>query len=534
MQSARRLKNAKVTNMAAESRLRAEFLQAQSRTSELDWTIGLPDVVLDMYPGGLPRLGQYSEASKVPCVSDYWEHRGRAQYKLWQPSLDAFTALLHLAAGPAACVQMPPGVYMIGGVCTAAIAVPHFDSSGAAIDFSQLETAGARIRGHLQDQRARQALTQDWPLFTHGLPLPRTAKHILGQFLGVGRDIAAEVASTLEGLNLRVNDAEYEQAVQQHIQEMEDFQQMHGGDADYPQYPWGGTDNWSWYLSDDGYAPYARADVDFCVTGSSLEQCSRTAELLVQRLLPLLGDCAIVRTANTVTLCPDWPQRHVQVVLLAVPTLSAAFLFADLDCTTVAWDGQMAAGCQRSVRAIRRGANEVPEAMVARRSDTMKRVSKYVARGFSYVVPADLTELAVFAELERMTRHYMDMQQRFPAVVDEESSSSSSSSSSSAGVDDGDEDDGDGGDELHQPTLRLWPNTGYDEFKLPRGVGVTASFLRRFMQSRDAGGKLMEPSDQLVCTWKLDRAPEDWIFWGMASNSEAEAAAAAASSSGRK
>ena len=39
--------------------------------------------------------------------------------------------------------------------------------------------------------------------------------------------------------------------------------------------------------------------------------------------------CTIIRTASTVTFARSWPERHGQVVLYVMPSVSSLLLFAD-------------------------------------------------------------------------------------------------------------------------------------------------------------------------------------------------------------
>jgi len=464
----------------AESRLRAIYLEAQAKEKSTAWIASLPRLSLDLYPGDVPTLREYSDAERMPPEETYSSEYTHDFYRVWQPPADAALALLHLGAGPAACVKMPMGAYMVGGVCTAATAPPRFNCAGELIDFTALAAAGKEIR-------ALTKLWHSWDLceayLTTRLGLVDVPLKLLRDYLGVEQNLdtpvlAQRVASILVSHGLRIDDSEYDTEAN-HIQNVR----------------WGTDGNWAWLFSHHGYAPYARADVDFYIAGETLADAERSARLLAARLLPLVGDCVAVRTANTITLAPSWPARHVQLVTLALPSLSAAFLFADLDCTAVAFNGCRFLGCQRFIRAIRRGANEVPAAMIARRPDTKLRICKYVDRGFS-PSPADVSP-DLFDDLHDKIMGYMRLRRKYLKLQEDTAEAS------------------DEHEAIKTSTLLWSKNTGYEEYRIPRGLGVTPDFLRAFLAAR-APESILHSFHDIRCTWRLDRTPENWVFWGMA------------------
>ena len=93
------------------------------------------------------------------------------------------------------------------------------------------------------------------------------------------------------------------------------------------------------------------------------------------------GDVACVRTPNTLTMCRSWPERHVQLILLTMQKPSHHLLFADLDCTAVAYMGGEVFTTSRSRRALETGRNLVPHAMLRNRRDMPPRIAAYQKGG---------------------------------------------------------------------------------------------------------------------------------------------------------
>lgn len=359
-----------------------------------------------------------------------------AHKAVWQvPTQAAFVALFHMVAGAAACAELPPGVYACGGAVTAALAPPAFDDRRRRMNFQKLHSAGKAIGKHLAAARAWTRLSKH--LGGRG--------NLIGAFCGYQKgQLAAEVARILLNHSLVTVDSKK-----------------------YDEDKYGRGDNWGWWLSQNGRAAYARTDVDFYVTASSLGEASSRAEALKRELLEVMGENVAVKTPNTMTFCLPFPGRHVQIVLTAHVDLASVVLFADLDSTAVAFDGKKVWGSGRFLRALTHGANVIPVGMWELRDDTLIRAAKYVARGFSaclgsiqawHLYPQDVRKDVCW--LARMKPPY------FTATS------------------------GDAGD----ISLELETNTAYNEYKLPRGPGVTPEVVTIFLKQRGAEMKLMEGS----------------------------------------
>jgi len=397
-----------------------------------------------------------------------WDCMTSAHKAVWQvPSQAVFTALFHMTAGAAACAELPPGVFVCGGAVTAALAVPAFDDRESRIDFDQLHLAGKAVGRHLAAARAWRRLAGKLPPWSE----------LVGAFCGFDK---AQLASTVEGI-LRAHG----------LIARDDWTDVETYDDDH----YGRDGNWTWWLSNWGLGAYARTDVDFYITGASLEETSRRADALKKELRDVLGEHVAVKTPNTLTFCLPFPGRHVQIVLTAHVDLASVMLFADLDSTAAAFDGRRVWGSGRFLRALRLGANVIPEGMWELRDDTLIRAAKYVSRGFAaclgsvkpwHSYPAEARKQVCW--LARMKPAY------FLAEADDLSPL--------------------------EMSLELEMNTAYSEYKLPRGPGVTPEVVAFFLRQKGAEAKLEEGRAilrgelPLRCEWRLDRKPENWMLWG--------------------
>lgn len=389
------------------------------------------------------------------------------RFAVWQASSQAvFVALFHLTAGASACAELPAGVYAFGGSVAACLAIPIFVDRVTRIDYSSLHMAGKAIGRFLSAARMwRRSLG---PELAGRLPEPLADK--IESFLGFEKaSLAAAVASILKIHGVFVDDK-----------------------YDREQSGFGRDGNWSWWLSDGGHAPYARTDVDYYITAVSLEEAGIKAEALRLELKEVLGEHVAVRTPNTLTLCPPFPGRHVQIVLTAHLDLASVMLFADLDSTAAGYDGRSVWGCGRFLRAVRGGVNVVPPKMWAERVDTIGRAAKYVRRGFGVsLCREDGLSCMRWDEYDeddvKELRHAVRFSPPFFTA----------SSTDTAEV-----------------SFQLESNTAYNEYKIPRGPGVTPDIVQLFFRRHGAERRILESEKPLHCEWRLSRRPEEWVQWG--------------------
>ena len=62
-------------------------------------------------------------------------------------------------------------------------------------------------------------------------------------------------------------------------------------------------------------------------------------------------------------------------------------------------------------------------------------------------------------------------------------------------------------------SLQLKSNTAYNEYKIPRGPGVTPEIVDFFFKQLGAEIRLLDAEAPLQSEWRLSRKPEDWVVW---------------------
>ena len=137
------------------------------------------------------------------------------------------------------------------------------------------------------------------------------------------------------------------------------------------------------HKSSNGFGEYARSDIDIFVSAQGQEEADAKITQIYERICQLeRGRLTTLRTPNSLTIVRDWPERHIQIIVLHMRSMAEHLLFADLDCTALAYRAGQVMASSRSLRALRTGKNVVPESMLAARPDTPKRVGLYMRRGF--------------------------------------------------------------------------------------------------------------------------------------------------------
>jgi len=127
---------------------------------------------------------------------------------------------------------------------------------------------------------------------------------------------------------------------------------------------------------------YGRGDIDFYFVASTKEQGGTAVQKASLAVEASLGPCTVIKTSNSVTLCPSWPHRHVQLITRLQETVDEILSFVDLDCTAVCYDGTHVWVAPRTLRALGLQYNLVPRRMLFNRPDTPDRIAKYAQRGF--------------------------------------------------------------------------------------------------------------------------------------------------------
>ena len=271
-----------------------------------------------------------------------------------------------------------------------------------------------------------------------------------------------------------------------------------------PFYPMEENDVLQW--TDNGYGPYARSDIDIMYWCQTSEEGDRIVRKLHKMLKNVDGHPAtVIRTANTITFCRSWPERHVQVVLYTMPKVSSLLLFADLDCTAMATIGGIPFTTSRSRRALELKANLVPALMLENRKDTPKRVAAYVKRGFASVYLQDSNLPDVVAQrtraLQRLVEESLAFEKKLLDLLVFNY-------------------DGDLWDDERAATYLAQTNTSYSSTNIPRMAELSAGAIERFFLKlgSSSAASLLHQVDELPRTQdKLDKvATEIWVSWGMA------------------
>lgn len=259
--------------------------------------------------------------------------------------------------------------------------------------------------------------------------------------------------------------------------------------------------------TDNGFGLYARSDIDIFVSCLTAEEGNRKVRSIFGKICAAVGyECVAVRTPNTVTICRSWPERHVQIILLTLPEPGQHLLFADMDCTAVAYmEGEVYIN-SRSRRAFYTGSNTIPLSMLRNRKDTPKRVAAYAHRGFRPLFMEDL------ASADDATSELLDQ-------VEEEMQWEGKKLFNMFCLDDEPV-------AFQRAVDFLWDNnTAYGAFNCPRMLGLKACHIEGFFRRMDLEatkqGKLLvativEKEEQLPTTLsKLEKSSsEAWVAWG--------------------
>ncbi|HIE69970.1 MAG TPA: hypothetical protein EYP98_07225, partial [Planctomycetes bacterium] len=143
-----------------------------------------------------------------------------------------------------------------------------------------------------------------------------------------------------------------------------------------------------------GQGPFARSDIDIVIVAQSHEEAAGIIEATLRKVTARYRNYCVYETPCSLQIIGDFPQRHVQIITVLNQSMDEYFLFVDMDCTAMAFDGKHLYGCPRSYMALNTGYNIVPQEMLENRSDTPRRLHKYNARGFASLIPGELTARA--------------------------------------------------------------------------------------------------------------------------------------------
>ncbi|KAK4205349.1 hypothetical protein QBC40DRAFT_51092 [Triangularia verruculosa] len=128
------------------------------------------------------------------------------------------------------------------------------------------------------------------------------------------------------------------------------------------------------------------SDVDLFLYGLTEEQAIEKIKDIEARVRDsLLTETTTVRTKNAITICSQYPTRHIQIVLRIYNSVSEILTGFDIDCSGAAYDGSQVYCTPRALQSYLTQINHID---LTRRSPSYEnRLSKYSHRGFEVYWP---------------------------------------------------------------------------------------------------------------------------------------------------
>jgi ankyrin repeat protein len=128
------------------------------------------------------------------------------------------------------------------------------------------------------------------------------------------------------------------------------------------------------------------SDVDLFLYGLTEEQAIEKIKAIEARVRDaLLTETTVVRTKHAVTICSQYPTRHIQIVLRIYKSVSEILTGFDIDCSGAAYDGKQVYCTPRALQSYMTQVNHID---LSRRSPSYEnRLSKYSHRGFEVYWP---------------------------------------------------------------------------------------------------------------------------------------------------
>ena len=250
---------------------------------------------------------------------------------------------------------------------------------------------------------------------------------------------------------------------------------------------------------------FARADIDIIIVAKDDEEAKTIITQTLALVRTAVGAHIVVKTPNSLTVIPDFPLKHIQIITLWNGSLAEYFDFVDLDCTALAFDGACVYGSPRALLAWTSRLNVVHPDMLSIRRDTPARIAKYCQRGFgSFLLgqdPGNSPEKQ--QDIDRNWMRSWELSLRGTGRM----------------MDHG------GGDEVDYAQFLLEAHGScYSENRLPRGLDITPKVVEHFLnlwqdrarrEDRRLVVKLFERGDIITCTHKLGAKTERWWRWGL-------------------
>jgi hypothetical protein len=128
------------------------------------------------------------------------------------------------------------------------------------------------------------------------------------------------------------------------------------------------------------------SDVDLFIYGLTEEQAVEKIKQIETRIRDsILTETTTVRTKNAITICSQYPTRHIQIVLRIYKNVSEILTGFDIDCSGAAYDGKQVYCTPRALQSYITQINHID---LSRRSPSYEnRLSKYSHRGFEVYWP---------------------------------------------------------------------------------------------------------------------------------------------------
>ncbi|KAI1375583.1 ankyrin [Hypoxylon crocopeplum] len=123
------------------------------------------------------------------------------------------------------------------------------------------------------------------------------------------------------------------------------------------------------------------SDVDLFLYDLNEEQAIEKIKDIEARIRDaILSEVTVVRTKNAITICSQYPTRHVQIVLRVYKSISEILTGFDIDCSGAAYDGKQVYCTPRALTSYITQVNPID---LSRRSPSYEnRLSKYSHRNF--------------------------------------------------------------------------------------------------------------------------------------------------------
>ncbi|KAH9998078.1 ankyrin repeat protein [Xylariaceae sp. FL0662B] len=128
------------------------------------------------------------------------------------------------------------------------------------------------------------------------------------------------------------------------------------------------------------------SDVDLFLYGlNEVQAIEKMKEIEARIRDAILSEVTVVRTKNAVTICSQYPTRHVQIVLRVYKSISEILTGFDIDCAGAAYDGKQVYCTPRALASYITQINPID---LSRRSPSYEnRLSKYGKKNFEVYWP---------------------------------------------------------------------------------------------------------------------------------------------------